>query len=78
MDPRNVTPVITFLASDRGASMNGRVVGTTGHKITVWREPQWEASIYSETPAWDIDELFRLMPSSLGAGNWPPTPQQFP
>ena len=78
MDPRNVIPVIVFLASDRGASISGRVVGATGHRITMWREPQWEASIYSETPAWDIDELFRTMPTTLGAGKWPPTPQQFP
>ncbi len=78
MDPRNVIPVIVYLASDRGANITGRVVGATGHKITMWREPQWEASIYSETPAWDIDELFRTMPTTLGAGGWPPTPPQFP
>jgi NAD(P)-dependent dehydrogenase (short-subunit alcohol dehydrogenase family) len=78
MDPRNVIPVIVYLASDQAANITGRVVGATGHRITMWREPQWEASIYSETPAWDIDELFKVMPGTLGAGNWPPTPQQFP
>jgi NAD(P)-dependent dehydrogenase (short-subunit alcohol dehydrogenase family) len=78
MDPRNVIPVIVYLASDKGGSITGRVVGATGHRITMWREPQWEASIYSETPAWDIDELFRTMPSTLGAAKWPATPQQFP
>jgi NAD(P)-dependent dehydrogenase (short-subunit alcohol dehydrogenase family) len=78
MDPRNVVPPIVFLASDRGSGITGRVVGATGHKITMWREPQWDASIYSDTPAWDIDELFEVMPSTLGAGGWPPTPQQFP
>jgi len=78
MDPRNVVPPIVFLASDRGASVTGRVVGATGHNLTMWREPSWEASIYSETPVWDVDELFRVMPSTLGAGGWPPTPQQFP
>jgi NAD(P)-dependent dehydrogenase (short-subunit alcohol dehydrogenase family) len=78
MDPKNVVPVIIYLASDRGANITGRVVGATGHKLTMWREPQWEASIYSETPAWGIDELFEIMPSTLGAGGWPPTPPQFP
>ena len=78
MDPRNVIPVIVYLASDKGGAITGRVVGATGHRITMWREPQWEASIYSETPAWDIDELFRTMPGTLGAAKWPPTPQQFP
>jgi NAD(P)-dependent dehydrogenase (short-subunit alcohol dehydrogenase family) len=78
MDPKNVVPPIVYLASDDGAGITGRVVGATGHTITMWREPQWEASIYSDTPVWDIDELFRLMPTTLGAGNWPPTPRQFP
>lgn len=78
MDPRNVVPPIVYLASDRGANITGRVVGATGHRITMWREPQWDASLYYEEPAWDIDELFRVMPTTLGAGHWPPTPQQFP
>ncbi len=78
MDPANIVPPIVYLASDQGGSITGRVVGATGHKITMWREPQWEASIYSETPAWDVDELFQVMPSTLGAGGWPPTPPQFP
>ncbi len=78
MDPKNIVPPIVYLASDEGASISGRVVGATGHKITMWREPQWEASIYSETPVWDVDRLFDVMPSTLGAGNWPPTPPQFP
>ena len=78
MDPYNVIPPIVYLASDAGAKVTGRVVGATGSKLTMWREPQWEASIYSETPAWDIDKLFEVMPTTLGAGNWPPTPRQFP
>jgi NAD(P)-dependent dehydrogenase (short-subunit alcohol dehydrogenase family) len=78
MDPRNVVPAIVYLASDKGANISGRVVGVTGHKITMWREPQWDASIYSETPKWDIDELFRVMPESLGAPGWPKPAQQFP
>jgi NAD(P)-dependent dehydrogenase (short-subunit alcohol dehydrogenase family) len=78
MDPRNVVPPIVYLASDEGASITGRVVGATGHKITMWREPQWDAAIYSETPRWDIDQLFRVMPESLGAAGWPPTTRNFP
>jgi NAD(P)-dependent dehydrogenase (short-subunit alcohol dehydrogenase family) len=78
MDPYNVVAPIVFLASDDGAKVNGRVIGTTGHRITMWREPQWEASLYSEQPVFDVDELFAAMPSTLGAGGWPVTPQQFP
>ena len=50
MDPKNVVPVIVYLASDQGAEVTGRVFGATGHRISVWHEPEWETSIYSETP----------------------------
>lgn len=78
MDPKNIVPPIVYLASDEGGSITGRVVGATGHKITMWREPQWDQSIYSESPSWDVDELFDKIPSTLGAGNWPPAPPHFP
>jgi NAD(P)-dependent dehydrogenase (short-subunit alcohol dehydrogenase family) len=66
-DPKNVVPAIVYLASNDGADITGRVIGATGHKITIWREPSWERSIYSEEPYWDIDTLFELMPETLGA-----------
>jgi NAD(P)-dependent dehydrogenase (short-subunit alcohol dehydrogenase family) len=78
MDPKNVVPVIVYLASDEGAEISGRVVGATGHTITVWREPEWLASIYSETPYWDIDALFEIMPRTLVATGVGPAPRQFP
>jgi len=64
-DPKNVVPAIVYLASDAGADVTGRVIGATGHKITIWREPSWERSIYSESPYWDIDTLFEVMPETL-------------
>jgi NAD(P)-dependent dehydrogenase (short-subunit alcohol dehydrogenase family) len=78
LDPKNVAPVIVYLASDEGAKVNARVVGVTGGKVTIWREPQWEAAIFSETPMWDIDQLFRVMPETLAAGGLPLPPRQFP
>jgi NAD(P)-dependent dehydrogenase (short-subunit alcohol dehydrogenase family) len=78
MDPYNVVPPIVYLASDKGASISGRVIGATGNKITMWREPQWEAAIYYEEPTWDVDALFDIMPTTLGAGQWPKTPNNFP
>ncbi|MDA0366166.1 MAG: SDR family NAD(P)-dependent oxidoreductase [Chloroflexi bacterium] len=64
-DPKNVVPAIVYLASDAGKHVTGRVIGATGHKITIWREPSWERSIYSEAPYWDIDTLFEIMPETL-------------
>jgi NAD(P)-dependent dehydrogenase (short-subunit alcohol dehydrogenase family) len=75
-DPKNVVPVIVYLASDAGGEVTGRVFGATGHRITVWHEPEWESSIYSETPFWDIDKLFEVMPQTLGARGWELAPMQ--
>ncbi|MCK9495626.1 MAG: SDR family oxidoreductase [Dehalococcoidia bacterium] len=70
-DPRNVTPAIVYLASDEGKEITGRVVGATGNRITMWREPQWTKSLYYEEPLWDIDTLFKLMPETLAANGFP-------
>jgi len=75
-DPKNVVPVIAYLASDAGADVTGRVFGATGHRITVWHEPEWESSIYSETPFWEVDKLFEVMPQTLGARGWELPPMQ--
>ncbi|MHB8576183.1 MAG: dehydrogenase, partial [Dehalococcoidia bacterium] len=67
---------IVYLASDAGANVTGRVIGVTGHRITIWHEPEWENVIYSETPYWDIDQLFELLPVTLGASGWALPPMQ--
>jgi NAD(P)-dependent dehydrogenase (short-subunit alcohol dehydrogenase family) len=76
LDPKNVVPAIVYLASDAGSNVNGRVIGATGHRISIWHEPEWENVIYSETPYWDIDKLFELMPVTLGTGGWALPPFQ--
>ena len=77
-DPKNVVPAIVYLASDEGREITGRVVGATGHKITIWREPAWTRTLYNEEPYWDIDTLFELMPETLGAGGFSMAPPQSP
>ncbi len=77
-DPNNVTPAVTFLASDASADISGRVVGTTGNKITIWREPEWETTLWHVEPYWDIDTLFELMPQTLEVQGVGPPPMQGP
>jgi NAD(P)-dependent dehydrogenase (short-subunit alcohol dehydrogenase family) len=76
LDPKNVVPAIVYLASDAGANVTGRVIGATGHRVDIWHEPEWENVIYSETPYWDIDTLFEIMPTTLGATGWSLPPMQ--
>jgi len=67
-DPKNAVPAIVYLASDEGKDITGRVIGVTGHKITVWREQGWDRSLYYfDSPYWDIDRLFEVMPETLAA-----------
>jgi len=77
-DPNNVTPAVTFLASDASAGISGRVVGATGGKITIWREPEWESTLWHTEPYWDIDTLFELMPQTLEVQGVGPPPRQGP
>ena len=77
-DPKNVVPAIVYLASEEGGAVTGRVVGTTGHEFTVWREPFRDQTIYSQSPFWDIDELFEQMPRTLALGGLTPPEPAFP
>jgi hypothetical protein len=73
-----VVPAIVYLASDAAASITGRVIGATGNSITMWREPSWDRSIYTQQPYWDIDTVFDLMPQTLSVGGLGPPPSQGP
>src|SRR5262249_37064663 len=76
LDPKNVVPIIVWLASDEGGAANGRVFGATGHRISLWREPYHEASAISPTPYWDIDKLFDLWPKTLSQDGLPLSQQR--
>ena len=78
LDPKNAVPAIVYLASDEGADITGRVIGVTGHRVSMWREMHWAKTIYSEQPYWDIDELFEIMPQTLAAGGFELPPQDGP
>jgi NAD(P)-dependent dehydrogenase (short-subunit alcohol dehydrogenase family) len=73
MDPKNVVPIIVWLASDAGGVANGRIFGASGHRISLYREPEWERTLYSDAPFIDIDRLFEEWPYTLGQGGFPLT-----
>ena len=75
-DPKNVTSIITLLASELGEEISGRVVGTSGNKITVWTNPEWDSTIFYPEPYWDIDQLFEIMPDTLVTQGVGPPPFQ--
>jgi len=71
MDPRNVTPLLVWLASDEGGIANGRIFGASGHRISLYEEPVRERFLYSEEPLWDIDRVFELWPKTIGLQDYP-------
>ena len=70
-DPKNVVPIVVWLASDAGGVVTGRVFDATGHRISLYEEPTVERLIHSEDPLFDIDTLFEEWPSTLGLGGYP-------
>jgi NAD(P)-dependent dehydrogenase (short-subunit alcohol dehydrogenase family) len=71
MDPNNVAPIVVFLASDAAAKINGQVFGASGYRISLYTHLVPEKVIYSQGP-WDLDHLFKVFNSTLGADLTPP------
>lgn len=71
MDPANVAPIVVFLASDAAQNVNGQVFGASGYKISLYTHLVPEKVIYSQGP-WDLDHLFKVFNSTLGADLKPP------
>ena len=70
-DPKNVVPIIVWLASDEGKVANGRIFGADGHRISVYNEPVQERVLWSKEPFFDIDRLFEVWPQTMARGGYP-------
>ncbi len=71
MDPANVAPVVVFLASDAAQHVTGQCFGASGYRISLYTHLVPEKVIYSQGP-WDLDHLFKVFNSTLGADLKPP------
>lgn len=70
-DPRNVAPLLVWLASAEGGIANGRIFGVSGHRISLYEDPVRERFLYSERPLWEIDRVFELWPQTIGLQQYP-------
>lgn len=57
MAPENVAPAVLYLASDRSSWLNGRIIGASGRRITLYTNPAVEREIVSTMP-WTLDTAF--------------------
>lgn len=65
-DPKNIAPIVAWLASEEGGIANGRVFGAGGHRISLYNEPVQERVMYIDSPAYDIDEMFDQWDDTFG------------
>ncbi len=71
MDPKNVAPLLVWLASEEGGAANGKIFGVSGHRISLYEDPVQERYLHHKDPYMDIDRLFELWPITLGLQSYP-------
>jgi NAD(P)-dependent dehydrogenase (short-subunit alcohol dehydrogenase family) len=64
--PGNVTPPVVYLASERSEWLNRRIIFAGNGRISLWRNPEIEREIVSDSGTWDeatvydeIEETFK-------------------
>ncbi len=74
-DPANVSPMVTYLATDDAAHINGHFFGVRGTTISIYSH--WElAGVLQANRAWTPRELVDLFPGTLGKTTQMPEPVQ--
>ena len=72
-DPEDVAPLVTYLATEQAANINGRVFYASGGQLSLFSNPEMIKNIYKQG-RWTLDELMGLMPRTLAAGLINPAP----
>ena len=71
----DVAPMVTWLASDAAAHVNGHVFHVTEGLVTLLNEPEPVKTI-NKTGKWTVEELARVVPVTLGFELHNPAPDQ--
>jgi len=75
MKPEDISPLVVWLCSDDAAHVNGRTFGIRTGKISLYSEPLEEKTLYKDG-SFTVDELYKIMPSSLAQDLINPAPPQ--
>ena len=79
-EPEDVAPIVVFLATDAAANINGCIFGSRGGTIDLYPHLVPIKSIFKQG-RWTLDELLRIIPTTLAVGlvnPAPPTPPEPP
>lgn len=74
-EPDDVAPIVVYLATDAAADINGCTFGAAGGRIALHTDPVAVKSIYKDG-RWTLDELMRVVPTSLTNEVRNPAPSQ--
>ena len=72
-EAEDVAPMVTWLASDEAAHVNGHVFHVTGGLVTLLNEPAPIKTIQKDS-RWSVDELAAVFPSTIGIELYNPAP----
>jgi len=64
--PRQLAPVVTWLASDAGADVNGQIIHVARGQVAIMQQPAVLRAFGSKHD-WTLDQLDRVMPELLEA-----------
>ncbi len=77
LKPEDIAPIVVWLASDAAANVNGRNFFAQTGRVALYSEPVQERML-AKDGAFTIDDMFKLMPTTLAQGLINPAPPQPP
>ncbi len=66
-DPKEIAPIVCYLATDQAENISGRVFGATKGRVALYSEPEEIRGIYKDG-IWTLEELMKLIPRTLARG----------
>jgi NAD(P)-dependent dehydrogenase (short-subunit alcohol dehydrogenase family) len=73
-----VPPIFTYLASDEGADINGKVFRIERGRLSIYADAHEEKSVFRMSGVWSQEELKALIPRTLLIGYVNPAPAEKP
>lgn len=64
LSPDNVSPIVTYLASERSGWLTGRTLSAMGYEVGLYNNPEVIRSV-STTGPWDLDQLGTVLEQSF-------------
>ena len=74
LDPDDVAPMVVYLASEGAGAVNGQIFLCYGSAVALVAHPRPVKTLYKSTGTWTLDELERLVPSTVADGLVNPAP----